>query len=625
MKEAIRMPSSGPVATGVQMPKVSVIIGNFNQGKFAGDTIRSVAAQTYDNLECVIVDDMSTDGSRGLIETALSELGDDRFRFIPRDVNGGQMAAMLTGLDATRAPFVAFVDADDIWCPDFLEHHVAAHLSASGTAAISSSHMMLIDEAGALIASESPNAEGWANEKRTILPKYITFAGEGLERLAFVDRRAKGWLWTVTSAMMFRRNAIAALRPASPEKIRIQADSFWAYGAHMLGGTVRLERALGYYRLHGANSWANSGYFGSGSRMGVEDADVAATIQQELTRTFCAVAPGLERSLETGQLARAFANYVGWPQAIRLHDSNAAARALLSGWAKPSRRFATLLATTLPRGLRPRQVVIKRRLDRRGAPSPIARARRRIASGIRPRDAASAGIDAREKKFVRSVYGPYLLDTPDDRTFELCVTGYGRLLPDLLENHDRDYLFLDIGANCGIFSLLAAAQPHCRKVIAIEPVPPTFDRLTANIAYNDAEKVRAVRGAVSDSRRAFLHLTYDPGHSGMATIAARSRRNTVTAPVLDARALSGLVDGAPDSIVVKIDVEGSETRVLSVLRKAPFFAAVSDIVIEISERHSGSEGVSSILQILSEEGFDEIAREGPAEHYDAHYRRHSQG
>lgn len=606
------MPISQIVTPGVHTPKVSVIIGNYNQGRFAGDAIRSVAAQTYDNLECVIVDDASTDNSRELIEAALTELGDDRFRFIPRDANGGQMAAMLTGFDATDGPFVAFVDADDVWHPHFLENHVAANLSTAGTAAISCSEMALIDESGAVIVSENPMTENWTRELNFMRPKYRQFVNDGADRLVFVDPKANGWLWTATSAMVFRRAAIATLRPMAPEKIRIQADSYWAYSAHMLGGTVRLERPLGYYRLHGKNSWANSGYLGKGSIIGDENPEVASTIQQEVVRTFCAVAPGLGRTLERPKLARAFANYIGWPQAIRLHDRNADARTLLTGWVTIERRVWTILSTILPSGLRPKQVVIKRRqftvtrddVSRNGGKSA----------------SQGKGLD---RKFVRSVYGPYLLDTPNDRTFELCVTGYGQLLSDAIKSHDRDFLFLDIGANCGVFSLLAAEQPRCRKVIAIEPVPETFNRLEANIAYNKADKIEAIRGAVSDSKRTRVHLTYNPRHSGMASIAAKSAKDTVRAPAINAYALSKLVNGPNTSILAKIDVEGSETQVLSVLRNTQFFPSISDILIELSERHSGNDGVRSIGQILSEEGFEEIGREGPAEHYDAHYRRKS--
>jgi hypothetical protein len=170
----------------------------------------------------------------------------------------------------------------------------------------------------------------------------------------------------------------------------------------MLAGTVRLERSLGFYRLHGANSWANSGYFGSGSQIGLEDPNVATAIQQELIRTYCAAAPRLGRILDTKQLARALVNYVGWPQAIRLHDHNTNARMLLSEWVKPRRRIATWLSMALPRALRPRRIVIKRR-----------KFSVKAAEEARERDTDKANLLG--AKYVRSIYGPYLLDTPQSR------------------------------------------------------------------------------------------------------------------------------------------------------------------------------------------------------------------
>jgi hypothetical protein len=74
-------------------------------------------------------------------------------------------------------------------------------------------------------------------------------------------------------------------------------------------------------------------------------------------------------------------------------------------------------------------------------------------------------------------------------------------------------------------------------------------------------------------------------------------------------------------VFVKIDVEGSEPRVLAVLRLCSFFPAITDIVIEISERTSGKDGVRATILALKQMGFGEIGRDGPPEHYDAHYRR----
>ncbi|MHB9361422.1 MULTISPECIES: glycosyltransferase family 2 protein [unclassified Mesorhizobium] len=113
----------------IALPTVSVCVGCFNQEAFIDTAIRSVAAQTYTAFECVVVDDFSTDGSRRRIEECLSQLGDSRFRFLPRLQNGGQLTVMMTGLDATAGPLISFLDGDDAWHPDFIECHVRAHLS----------------------------------------------------------------------------------------------------------------------------------------------------------------------------------------------------------------------------------------------------------------------------------------------------------------------------------------------------------------------------------------------------------------------------------------------------------------------------------------------------------------
>ena len=59
----------------------------------------------------------------------LDELGDPRFRTIRLDKNVGQTGATRRGLAATKGTFVCFLDSDDLWNPDFLERHLAAHLN----------------------------------------------------------------------------------------------------------------------------------------------------------------------------------------------------------------------------------------------------------------------------------------------------------------------------------------------------------------------------------------------------------------------------------------------------------------------------------------------------------------
>jgi len=243
----------------------------------------------------------------------------------------------------------------------------------------------------------------------------------------------------------------------------------------------------------------------------------------------------------------------------------------------------------------------------------------RLAASVFPRWAA-AGALADRLAFVRSVYGPYLLNTPGDRTFRLCVEGYNGFISGAIAGRDCPFLFLDIGANLGLFSLLAAANPRCERAVAIEPLPAIFARLEANLRRNRAGNVEPVRGAIAAVTAPLVHLTFDRRHSGMARVVA-PEAGRVTARALPAAVLDDLLPAAALPILAKIDVEGSEVEVMTVLRQCRFYGAVEEILIEVSERNLGRERRAALLAMLAEDGFVELGRAGPAEHYDARFAR----
>jgi hypothetical protein len=322
---------------GVVMPRVSIILGCYNQGHFVDAAIRSAAAQTYRDFECVVVDDDSTDGSYERIRAALDALGDDRFRGIQRPANGGQMAMMLTGIDATTGPFVAFLDADDLWHPEFLERHVSAHMSECGLAALSCSNFVLIDADGTQLAGGKPNFIN-ADPRRS--HHKIAFTEEILEgeTRVFIAPGYSGWIWSATSALMFRRTALNVLRPARPERIRMCADYYLAVGAHMLGGTVRIERSLGCYRLHGGNAFSRNLLLGGRTSLGTTLPETEAASHEEFIRCLCENAELLRASLQPGYVAGLLIELVGRERAIALAAINAGAKLILSGL--PARRPA---------------------------------------------------------------------------------------------------------------------------------------------------------------------------------------------------------------------------------------------------------------------------------------------
>ena len=337
-------------------PLVSIVIGNYNQGAFIEEAIRSVAAQTYRKLECVVVDDKSTDGSVARIEAILADLGDDRFRFIASENNDGFMANTLKGLDATTAPFIAFLDADDAYMPEFVERHVRAHTSRSEAAAVSTSDLVVIDGDGRTISGGSPVFRAWDVERPSDAKLIVaTEEAEG-DRLTFLCRGvAKNWLWSTNSGFMFRRKALEAMRPLSTEKLRIGADGYWVQAAHLLGGTVRIDRALGYYRLHGTNVWATNPFLGHGSLPGFTSEQLRDDTIAEMRETFVERLPQFAAFVDRHYLIATLNELVGRRETIRLHDSDPAYHAVLGNFVRPSRRFMAKLTSYLPKKLRPRK------------------------------------------------------------------------------------------------------------------------------------------------------------------------------------------------------------------------------------------------------------------------------
>jgi len=286
---------------GVRLPRVSVIVGCFNQGAFVVEALKSVAAQTYDNLECIVVDDHSSDDSAAYIESALAQLGDTRFRAILRTSNGGQMAAMLGGLDATNSPFVAFLDADDLWAPEFLEAHVSAHLSETAVAAVSASNLAVIAADGTLLTGAKPNFTQTESGHRWNWTRDETHDGDVLN---FIPRGIPWtWFWSATSAMVFRRDVLEILRPSKPEQFRICADLYLVRSAHMLGGTVRLERTLGRYRMHGANGYARNRLLGSNAELGRTPPEIVSAAHKEFAERLLANFDALETTLSARYIA----------------------------------------------------------------------------------------------------------------------------------------------------------------------------------------------------------------------------------------------------------------------------------------------------------------------------------
>ena len=99
-------------------PEVSIVVPNYNTARYIGETLDSAFGQTFQNFELIVINDASPDSGelRQVLEPHF-----DRIVFIDKSANEGTSATRNLAVEHARAPVIAFLDADDIWFPTYLE------------------------------------------------------------------------------------------------------------------------------------------------------------------------------------------------------------------------------------------------------------------------------------------------------------------------------------------------------------------------------------------------------------------------------------------------------------------------------------------------------------------------
>ena len=231
------------------------------------------------------------------------------------------------------------------------------------------------------------------------------------------------------------------------------------------------------------------------------------------------------------------------------------------------------------------------------------------------RKALGAG---RPQRPVDTVYGVKMWPNWGDKTYAYCHYGtYGSYLADLLGAVNEPFCFLDVGANQGLFSLIAGRNPVCEKIVALEPVGTTHARLVSNLTANGLEdRSEALNFGLSDKAGEF-QITLSTGHSGMATLGDHAEKlpgehpkSTVRLETMETLA-SHLPPDLP--IFVKIDVEGHEETVIRQLLGSPEAARIIAIFYEHDDRWTDKAAVNALLD---EAGFEHSRIYGRGKHYD---------
>lgn len=148
-------------------PAVSVVMPVFNVSPFVRLAVESVLKQTFADFEMVVVDDGSTDGT----VDALQSIVDSRVRIVEQK-NAGSSAARNTGAQRTRAPYLAFIDGDDLWSQQKLAIHVE-FLERHPEVDLTFSHSAIINEKGAPLGRFSRPVRGYISFRELLIQNVV--------------------------------------------------------------------------------------------------------------------------------------------------------------------------------------------------------------------------------------------------------------------------------------------------------------------------------------------------------------------------------------------------------------------------------------------------------------------
>ena len=178
----------------------------------------------------------------------------------------------------------------------------------------------------------------------------------------------------------------------------------------------------------------------------------------------------------------------------------------------------------------------------------------------------------------------------------------------LLASHiGDDFVFIDIGANIGGYSLFVAAQAKARcRVLAIEPQPDIFERLIYNIRQNPFPSVKALECAVTDADGE-ITLFVDKenrGETSVRVVSAEGGRSSMRVP---AKTLKTIVaeEGYSHVDAIKLDVEGAEDLILEpYFRTAPEALWPELIIME----HLHQRWTVDLPKLLEDNGYVVVQR-----------------
>ncbi len=227
------------------MSRIGVVIPCYNHARFVGEAVRSVLGQSLDEVELVVVDDGSRDGSAGVVREVLAGFPGRRATLIEEE-NRGAHAAIMRGIEHLSTDLIAVLNSDDAYEPERFERMLPAlDEGACGPEdarlGIAFSGLRLIDERGAGLPPEHP----WSRWYATALTALETEPTIGFALLVHNFSVTSG-NFVFTRALYDRLGGFGAQKFVHDWDFLLRATA--------LTEPVFVPERLMRYRIHGSNT-----------------------------------------------------------------------------------------------------------------------------------------------------------------------------------------------------------------------------------------------------------------------------------------------------------------------------------------------------------------------------------
>lgn len=309
---------------GMESPLVSVVIPNYNYGRYLEARIQSILNQTYPNIELILLDDASTDDSKDILERYKGHAKVAHVVF--NTINtGSPFVQWNRGITLAKGKYIWIAEADDLCEPVLLEKLIPV-MEQHSQAAIAFAGSYLIDEENHVMKNDMNK---WKNPSHS----YAVYDGK-----AYAEHNLywRSYIANASSAV-FRKDFVDEARMKQCMQMRCSGDwLFWFY-LTLKGDVIERYELLNRFRQHTQKVTAKAEINGKGKN---EDIEIIRLMEQELTQL-----SKYKRNLRRGMLYNRIAKLPATEEVKKqlwrtLHQKLNGTR--WDGWFERLNRFARL-------------------------------------------------------------------------------------------------------------------------------------------------------------------------------------------------------------------------------------------------------------------------------------------